>query len=389
MALGPSITRTGHRREAHRDQPGFAIEHQHTSRHRLRRSLSAGIVSSLLLSITATGCHDSRPAAQSQPSSQPAARPISQTARNGPLTVTTSVDRDRVAIGDPVVFKLDVMAEQGVRVAIPKIEGLLGDFKVTGSSDSQPDCEALHNCAEWRFELICAIPGNMSIPALQFSFEDPRPKADGSTEIYRDQLTTDPIAIAVEGHLADLKGPMKVPVPFDYRLLWWASGTLAAVALLAWTVRWIARKWPARTSESVKAPPIPAHVWALRELDGLTAENLIGRGMFQEYYYRVNGLVRQYIERRFGVNVGEQTSEEFIRSMRDALPLTEELRSGLNRFIAACDPVKYARQIPAEDEIEWVGRTARQFIEQTAESETSPASGASLEPVATKAEAPA
>lgn len=383
------ITPLGNLLTEQRDRSGVEIVQERTTRPS-RQPMTGCIAGCLLLAFaSAAGCRDSQPAALSQPSSQPVAQPVARTARIGPLKVTTSVDRDRVAIGEPVIFTLNVMAEQGVMVAVPKIEGLLGDFKVTATSETQPDCESLHNCAEWRFELNCVIPGATSIPSLQFSFEDPRPKADGSTEVYRDQLTTDPIAISVEGRLADLKGPMKVPVPFDFRLLWWALGTLAAAATLAWAARWIARKWPSRETAMTSAPPIPAHIWALREFDRLSAENLIGRGMFQEYYYRVNGLVRQYIERRFGINVGEQTSEEFIRSMRDSLPLTDELKSGLNQFIAACDPVKYARQIPAEDEIEWVGQTARRFIEQTAEREASADPGVSTGTATTKAEASA
>ncbi|MBK8270649.1 MAG: hypothetical protein IPK83_21030 [Planctomycetes bacterium] len=218
---------------------------------------------------------------------------------------------------------------------------------------------------------VCArgvIPGDATIPALTFSFEDGRPKADGSNEVYRDELTTEPIQIYVKGSLADLKGPMSVPIPFEYKLLIWAAGTLLFVTAAAMFVRWM-RKRASADSATHAEPALPPHIWALRELDRLSEERLIERGMIQEYYYRVNGLLRRYIELRFEVMAGEQTSEEFLHMLQDSFALSAPHKAMLQQFTSACDPVKYARQIPDREEIEWVGRSAREFIMQTVPTE--------------------
>ena len=47
-------------------------------------------------------------------------------------------------------------------------------------------------------------------------------------------------------------------------------------------------------------------------LPALVTEDLIARGLIQEFHYRTSGIVRGYIERRFGVSAPEMTTEEFL-----------------------------------------------------------------------------
>jgi hypothetical protein len=99
----------------------------------------------------------------------------------------------------------------------------------------------------------------------------------------------------------------------------------------------------------------------------LAAEGLIERGKVREFYYRINAIVRGYIERRWGLNAGEQTSEEFILALQRSDFLGDLHKTVLRRFVDACDPVKYARQEPAAQENEWVQTTAREFVVETAQ----------------------
>lgn len=138
---------------------------------------------------------------------------------------------------------------------------------------------------------------------------------------------------------------------------------MAAVALLS---RWLSRGKSAPTARA--APRVPAHVWALAQLDMLAAEGLVERGKIQDFYYRINFIVRRYIELRFGLMAGEQTSEEFVRELQRAAILAPGHKDVLRQFVSACDPVKYAKHQPDASEIDWVQTTARQFVLQTAAS---------------------
>jgi hypothetical protein len=138
---------------------------------------------------------------------------------------------------------------------------------------------------------------------------------------------------------------------------------MVGVALLA---RW----WRRRRREAKRVLPwairLSAGDWALAELDKLDAEDLIGKGAVQEYYYRLNGLVRRYVELRFDLLAGEQTSEEFVRALQDSSLFGESHKEVLRRFVRACDPVKYARHRPEREEVDWVQSAARDFVLETA-----------------------
>ena len=48
----------------------------------------------------------------------------------------------------------------------------------------------------------------------------------------------------------------------------------------------------------------------------LLAENLPAQGLVKEFYLRLTGIVRQYVEDTTGIRAPEQTTEEFLRDMR-------------------------------------------------------------------------
>ncbi len=297
--------------------------------------------------------------------SRPAAEEVVRAAESGPLKVAIRADRNRVEVPEPVRLTIRVEAEKGIEVEVPKLEGLVGEFGVAEAAEAEVACREYAQCREWTYVLESYVPGAHEIPAMTFSYRDPREKADGSDEVFQEKLTTEPIAIEVTQALADIKGPVWLPMPLSRRVLWWALGVVGAMAAIGLAVR----LWRRRRKRAESAPPearITPHVWALRELDRLAAERLVERGLVQEFYYRVNGLVRRYIELRYGLMAGEQTSEEFIRALQYSAELAPRHKETLRAFVEACDPVKYARQVPAREEVDWVHGAARRFVVETA-----------------------
>ncbi|MCA9255100.1 MAG: hypothetical protein KDA33_05655 [Phycisphaerales bacterium] len=294
---------------------------------------------------------------------QPAA-PVHVEATRGPVHIDVSLDSDHVPMAEPFDLKVRIDAERDVATAMPRYEGLLGAFEIASVESKNVDCDDLHECTEITFRLIAAIPGDMEIPGLLVAYVDSRPKMDGSDRVAQDQIQLEPIPIVVENSLADIKGPASLPIPFSTRLIYWGLAALAVLALLALLLRWWLRR-PRKIPFANVVPQLPPYEWAMRELERLMADDLIARGLTQEFYYRINLLLRQYIERRFSVMAGEQTSEEFVRSVQSMGALSADQRETLRAFVAACDPVKYARQQPTDDDVAWVLQTARHFIEAT------------------------
>ena len=79
---------------------------------------------------------------------------------------------------------------------------------------------------------------------------------------------------------------------------------------------------------------------------GLLAENLPAHGLVKEFYLRLTGIVRQYVEDTTGIRAPEQTTEEFLRDMRSSSVFPADRSARLAEFLEAADLVKYAGQEP-------------------------------------------
>ena len=311
--------------------------------------------------------------AQDAPTTRPA---ITRTIGGSPVRVTIQLDRDAVNIPDPLNLKLTIESERGVDVEMPKVEETLGDFAVKEQSRPLSTSDDFLVKQEWTLALEPVLPGEREIPSLSFPFHDTRERADGSKGDVHETVVTPPLPVKIQQVLADVKGPASLWAPSNLRILVYILIAAAAVVLIGLLARWWRRRAAAPVAAR-KAPPVPAHVWALAELDILLSEGLLERGRVQEFYYRINAIVRRYIEMRFNMMAGEQTSEEFIRDLARSPRLVEGHKDVLRRFVSACDPVKYARHQPEKSEIAWVQTTAREFVIQTAHTEPQPSTAAS------------
>jgi len=310
-----------------------------------------------------SGCTDSSPRGE-LPITTTQAVPVSRTAENGPVKVTVEADRDAVIVPQPVEMTLTVESERGVSVTIPELKGVLGDFLVKSMVKVSSTSDDMHDRQSWIITLEPALSGDSSISSLTINYSDTRERADGSKGEMSGSVEIPAIEVRVIENLADVKDPASLPIPRAYTILFWILGVLGAMAAVALLSRWLSRRKSEPTTRA--APRVPAHEWALAQLDMLAAEGLVERGKIQDFYYRINFIVRRYIELRFGLMAGEQTSEEFVRELQRSAILATEHKDVLRHFVSACDPVKYAKHQPDATEIDWVQTTARQFVLQTA-----------------------
>lgn len=339
------------------------------------RSLAPSVVAAAWIALFA-GCNEDSQVPNAA-TSQPVGSPITEVAEDGPVKLTVGVDRDAVSGTETFEFTVAVEAERGVQVKIPQYEGIIGDFSITGSKQGQPTESAMTARVEHRYTLQGVLPGDREIPAVTVEYTDDRERADGSDETITGSVTSKPITIKVDVALAGMKDPATLPMPLPTKIILWAVGVIATVAAIALLARWWRQRPPSRI-RSTERRPVP-HEWALAELYRLFAEDLPGQGRVQEFYYRINGLIRRYIEMRFGLMAAEQTSEEFIRSLGESPRLGESHKNVLREFTGVCDPVKYAAMQPDKDDIEWVRKSAEKFIHETSPSSTRDAEPARMQ----------
>lgn len=347
-----------------------------TSRCRLPSRLAR--VASLLL-VACAACSRTPPAA-TQPS-----KPVSQVVESGPVKLTVSVPRDEVIVGDKFPFTVDVIAEPGVTVMMPVIKESLDKFEVSDARTPPDIPDGAKRRWTHTYNLRTLETGELQIPPLTLKFGDGRNAKPGEITPIDNELTTEPVFIHVASlmtgefdptNFRDIKGAVEVPL--DRSSMFWRIALGSVIVLGTLAALWL--MWRRRAAAPVFVPPpLPPDVWASRELDRLAAENLVARGDFHGFFYRLSLIARQYIERRFGIMAAEQTTDEFLREVRTNPVLNDDQRTLLSRFLRLADMVKFAKLQPQPGESEEVFAAARNFVQQTAprDDEVCPSSTAS------------
>jgi hypothetical protein len=253
---------------------------------------------------------------------------------------------------------------------MPDLAGKLEQFGIIDWHTTQPELMDNRKKKITRsYVLEPFLSGDYKIPSMEARFYK---KAEGEAKGH--SLSTSEIAIKVNSLLpADMKdmkmNDIKPPVPYptDYRK-WMLIGGGALLLVSAGVMTWIYIK-RRRKMVDAQAVMLTPHEIAYKELDELAAENLIERGQIKLYYQRVSGILRRYIENRFGLRAPEQTTEEFLAGLDMDKGFPDSYRPLLKTFLRHCDLVKFAEYRPGYDDILRAFESCRDFVRGTEEKE--------------------
>ena len=274
--------------------------------------------------------------------------------------LTASLFPVAALIGDPVTYYLKVEAPpgSGVEFIFPESPG--SEYESDPGRDSE---------SPGIWERLCVLRsfrvGEHTIPSARA-----RVRLPGGEEL---ELESPPLTFQVRSLIEEGNEnpqPRDIRGPVEFASVPWLP-ILAGLALLllgggAWLIRRRRRRFvPRRTP-----PPVPPHEKALAELEEIRRENLPGRGLVKEYYIRISGVVRHYLEDRFSLRAPERTTEEFLIEMALTSALSPVPQGLVGDFLARADLVKFARYGSVPAEMEEVFGSAVRLVR-----ETSPDSG--------------
>lgn len=289
------------------------------------------------------------------------APPVDVRASQGTVSVRVTAPTSRIEAGQPLAMELTIEASEGDSFEVPKIGTALGDFDVLSSSRQTGQSGGIRR-ATLRFTVLTLESGEVSLPAIPVAVT----RADGT----RTTIDAGPVTLTVASLLSgefdpaairDIKGPVSIDVGWGW---WWivAACAAGAMAILAAITLWRQR---ARRA----APALPAHEWALAQLDALERDALPESGQTHPFWVRLSDIVRHYVERRFELRAPERTTPEFLHEARSHASLSESHRSLLAQFLRMADMVKFAGVRPAASDCRSALDTARIFVRQTVPAE--------------------
>ena len=275
-------------------------------------------------------------------------------------SVSVSVDRTEVTIGDPIRYTISVTAAAGVEVEIPLLGEQLGDFTVLDFGQLPPRTENGRVVTGRWFRLTTFETGQHLLPGPTIRYRQPtgqRERIDGN-----DVSITVLSLLAEAGQnptLRDIKPPEALP--FDWRLYGLAAIVGLVLAGLGGGLFFYRR----RPTPAVAPPAPPASQVALEALRRLHAQGLIEKQQFETYYVGLSAIVREYLENGLNLRAPEMTTEEFLSAAARDHQLSAVQQARLAEFLSRADLVKFARHQPGLEEGEAAYRAARRFVEET------------------------
>jgi len=164
----------------------------------------------------------------------------------------------------------------------------------------------------------------------------------------------------------------------DLRILeaprpWYHWGILAAVLVLAGLLFWFLRMRSAGEEKLSGVRSAHAHEDALAALE--QARTLLSAATSRAYAMEVSGIVRRYIENRFGILAPRRSTEEFLEEAKASPKLEAKYQLLLADFLKSCDFLKFARGMAEGPELETLHASAVRFVSETKVAQVSLASG--------------
>ena len=164
---------------------------------------------------------------------------------------------------------------------------------------------------------------------------------------------------------SDIKGQIRYPLTFREVLPYILGGQLAAVLIiLAVCLILMARK----KKGYEEAHRDPAHIVALRKLDGFRGDRLWVPEKQKTFYSGVTDALREYIVARYGISAMEMTTKEIFDDLKGT-DVPPELFAELKSLFERADYVKFAKYVATEAENASAVPLAVRFVTTTYQTE--------------------
>lgn len=275
--------------------------------------------------------------------------------------VTSSVDRDTITVGDRVLLTIRVDAPAGTDSLLPVFpDPVIGPFEILETFPVETKTLDGVRTDVARFAITAFETGDLEIPSIKPAGGE----GEGSAPI---GIAIRSIGLDPAGEIRDLKGPVALGRRWGGPLILLSLALLLAAAAVYLYLRW-------RRREILVDPVLgridlgPAHHAALEELNRLDDERRRRERTERQDYFRLSGIVREYIDRRYALPAPERTTREILKEIREE-HLETETTGILRELLRRCDLVKFRGTLPDDSEWDEAALQAREFIGRTRESE--------------------
>ncbi|MDE6446826.1 MAG: hypothetical protein K2L35_00730 [Muribaculaceae bacterium] len=293
-------------------------------------------------------------------------------AQAAPTMLSAKLDSATMLMGTVNTLRLEVVQDKGVK----------GEFPLFRNFGERGYVTLLNDTIELRREIKVdtaeigsgRIQINYQVPVQVFDSGYYRlPEfvyVDGRDSVRSKQLvlTVTPVKVAAQDEISPLTEPADPEDPsiFDHLpdwmvYYWWVILLVLLLGAAGW---WAYRRYRKVGSILPAKPEPPAHEVALARLSRLKARHLWESGQEKEFYTILTDILRDYLDRRFGIKAMEMTSSQIMDRLADDSSLRSE-RGMMRQILDMADFVKFAMVRPLPDDNVKAFDNAVAFVEAT------------------------
>jgi len=247
-------------------------------------------------------------------------------------------------VGERITLTLSLSSEPQIPVRLPEAGSRITGLPVVDAGEEGPKMVDNRSVQKKWYKLQPDMAGSYIIPAFSVTYAG---AAGAQQELKSAQLFIEVKSVlndqkqGASKTIRDIKPPQDIPWSPGKPLIY---GLLIAVLLIAAGA--ILFYYAGKKKSRPPASPKPAHIRAFEELEQLTREQLIEKGIVREYYFRLSDIFRRYIERRFHIPAVERTTEEIMPDIVRLPSCGSAVKAETREILRYADLVKFARFCP-------------------------------------------
>lgn len=279
------------------------------------------------------------------------------------INYSARLDTNVIVIGDQINLLLSVEQPKGLKIEFPAFKDSIG----SGVEIIQQNPQDTISMEDGQIKvnktfLITAFDdGVHKMNPFEFKIHD----ANMMNIIRTDTLLLGVKTFEIDTSKAhfDIVMPIHTPIAFA-EVAPWLFGGLLAIALIVLLIYYL-RKRKKNQPLFVKVKPAePAHVIALRKLDGIKQQKLWETGKVKQFHSELTDTIRFYLDERFKLSTIESTTDEILTAVK-SVDQDSEWHTKLREILERADLAKFAKFNPLQDENEMSLKYAYKIIETT------------------------
>jgi hypothetical protein len=279
------------------------------------------------------------------------------------ISVEANLDKQKVFIGQTAKLNLRATIINGTQLQFPNLKDTLtSKIEIRGISkiDTIKNTAGKEITLNQSIEIASFDTGYFAIPPVEFLDKTTNKKYQTQALLFGVSVVPVDTTLAIK----DIRGPIAAKIPWwDYiKAYWWIL--LVIAGLIGFYIYYKKRKNQPKPTIQVFQEIIPAHIIALEALHKLKEEAIWKEGAFKEFHIIISEILREYLEKRYGLFALELTTDEIIVSLK-SVSIDSESKARLKQVLFLSDMVKFAKEIPIAAENEQSINNAILFVENT------------------------